>query len=86
MRAVGSDVPKENRHDTIISVGISSSAPLLCHSFFCTGCSGLANSFNGLEFGEDEELKDYENADFEEPEKHYKFYRVEDGKMIKVEE
>ena len=47
---------------------------------------GLANSFNGLEFGEDEELKDYENADFEEPEKYYKFYRVEDGKMIKVEE
>ena len=42
--------------------------------------SGLANSFNGLKFGEDEELKDYDNADFEEPEKYYQFYKVENGK------
>ena len=47
---------------------------------------GLANSFNGLEFGENEELNDYENADFEEPEKFYAFYKVEDGKVIKLEE
>ena len=48
--------------------------------------SGLANSFNGLEFGEDEELKDYDNADFEEPEKYYQFYKVENGKVILFEE